>query len=638
MNIDFDSLRDPEAPIPGTHHRAAVDARARRLRARARMNRLAVSSVSVVAVVALVSGIVASQRNNGPKVIVEGPSGTVGGSIANRFVPPTSTENGITTVPVTLPDGEATTLSYPQELQIAQLGFAGQIGVNWPVDTGDPHCCGRQVIITYDTIEHAYGNATPITVYRGANGEDVPYFHSPTNSALDYLVFQFGPWLVQVYDVAHTGDHEIRMTDDQRATWARSLTGTADDNGYLVLHAAAPLSIATGFDGGFGGGQGNHVELAAQYYCTGPSADTSAHRRFSNSDGTHGVAWCVGTDMHVTATGSQSFVDGADHGLQVSELTGPTATNTTTTEPVAPASPAVSASFVSPDHGWVLQRSGDIVETTDGGATWTRVGSLHANLAETHMRFADAQHGFVFDQRRLFATSDGGATWTHASFPVSQAFDFDVSRGTVYTVGFDDATSGFHIWSSPADHLSWTEDPLSIQPGAGPVASFQFVFSGDAGWLLYVDRVVISGARLTSTGRWGPWATPPCAGAGGGGYLAASTPNELVASCEEGVWTGPRVTHGIYFSHDGGVTFQRHDAPQSGPVATPNASIAIVAGGAGVQRTTDGGATWQGVFDAPFRARDLGFTTPTQGFVVFTNGEMLMTHDAGATWQKVTLP
>jgi len=86
------------------------------------------------------------------------------------------------------------------------------------------------------------------------------------------------------------------------------------------------------------------------------------------------------------------------------------------------------------------------------------------------------------------------------------------------------------------------------------------------------------------------------------------------------------------------VTFARHDAPDSGLVATPTAATAIVTGTAGVQRTTDGGASWQGVFDFGGSAPDLGFTTPTQGFIVFSNGTMLMTHDAGATWQKVTLP
>ena len=35
---------------------------------------------------------------------------------------------------------------------------------------------------------------------------------------------------------------------------------------------------------------------------------------------------------------------------------------------------------------------------------------------------------------------------------------------------------------------------------------------------------------------------------------------------------------------------------------------------------------------------ELGFTTSTQGFAITSDGQMLMTHDAGATWQPVTLP
>ena len=88
MNIDFDSLRDPLPPEPGERQRAGVKQRARQLRARSRMNRLALSSVSVVAAVALVFGIVASQRDNGPHVIVEGGGGTSTTATPTTPLPP----------------------------------------------------------------------------------------------------------------------------------------------------------------------------------------------------------------------------------------------------------------------------------------------------------------------------------------------------------------------------------------------------------------------------------------------------------------------------------------------------------------------------------------------------------------------
>src|SRR5205814_534581 len=122
------------------------------------------------------------------------------------------------------------------------------------------------------------------------------------------------------------------------------------------------------FDGLFGVPRNgaNQLELASHAYCGGPSADSSTHRQFTQGDGTPGVAWCDG-GLHVSATGSAAFVDGVDRGLQTSGLsapsTTPTTTPSTTTVAVTPSSPAISASFVSPDQGWVLQRSGDIADT-----------------------------------------------------------------------------------------------------------------------------------------------------------------------------------------------------------------------------------------------------------------------------------
>jgi hypothetical protein len=124
-----------------------------------------------------------------------------------------------------------------------------------------------------------------------------------------------------VYDVQRAGDFELPMTDEQRATWARSLTGTVDADGWLVLHAAAPLSITPGFDGGFGAQPGNHLELATHHFCGQEESDSAAHRRFVDDDGTHGVAWCVDDDLHVSATGTKRFVDQVDADLQVSPPT-----------------------------------------------------------------------------------------------------------------------------------------------------------------------------------------------------------------------------------------------------------------------------------------------------------------------------
>jgi len=643
--FDFDALRDPDAPQPGAPERARVDVRAAQLRARTRRTRFATSATSIVAVVAIVLAVVAARNNRGPQIVVGGGSTTtittptsVAPSVDDRFIPPTTVQSGLVALPVTLPDGETFTLRYPPAMKIAQLGFAGGGGV-----VGFSGVSSRQVTIGYTNVQRVYGDTPPRSIFHDANGNQVSLYSGSDQNGR--LAFQFGPWLVQV------ADDNYAMTNSQLETWARNLTGTVDANGYLVLHAKAPLSVANWFDGGFGSfDKGNLLELADHLYCGQPESDTSKHRRFTNGNRTHGVSWCD-ADLHVVATGTPSFVDLADRQLQVSASTPPvgetttTIATTTTTAPVAGnTQPALSASFVSPNQGWVLQRDGRIDTTADGGAIWKVLGQLANHDPDTKIRFADSKRGFAFNTRYFFTTSDGGSHWSVLHAPFSDVLDLEISRGVAYAVTFPPSASGsegFTLWSSPTDRLAWSKSPLVLGIGAGGDPSEQLVFARGSGWVLDVMRTVIGGGRLAASGQWNKW-NPPCLDVEGPAYLTASTADDVVATCDEGVWGGnsPKVTPAISFSHDGGVTFQRHDAPGFGPVASPNPTTAVVAATGGLQRTTDSGATWRSVFADPqgFGADDLGFTTATQGFAILGDGQMLMTYDAGATWQRARLP
>ncbi|MDQ1481735.1 MAG: hypothetical protein QOI44_2596, partial [Actinomycetota bacterium] len=548
-----------------------------------------------------------------------------------------------------------TTLRYPPEMKIAQLGYAGEIGVNWDADTVPPRCCGKQVSITYQTIEDVYGDATPVHVYRGPNGEAVPYFHARQSLTrvvpdYDFLVFQFGPWLVQVYDQSETTQAqggadatEARMTDAQRGIWARSLTGTVDANGYLLLHTAEPLSLGNAFQGAFGDGERNQLELASHLYCGQKESDTSVRRRFENENGS-GVAWCAG-DLHLSATRTKTFVDLAESHLQVIGAPTPASTTTSTTTPPPTNTPAVSASFVSATHGWVLQRGSAAAETTDRGSSWKTVGSvgpLSDDSSSPRIRFADAKRGFVYDDRDLFATDDGGAHWRKLDTLFGRVTDLAISRGVVYLVAYDE-TNNFSIWSAPTDHLTFAKSPLKLELGAGPVPFQQLVFSDGHGWVVNEDRTVIGGGQLASSGDWGTW-KPPCLVGVGPARLAASSGVDLVAACHEHEWGGGPVAAAVYFSHDGGSSFTRQSAPGFGEIASPDPTTAVIAAvnteNGVLWRTTDSGASWHEVARElnAYSALDLGFTTDTQGFVIFDNGKMLMTYDAGATWSAVTLP
>ena len=187
-------------------------------------------------------------------------------------------------------------------------------------------------------------------------------------------------------------------------------------------------------------------------------------------------------------------------------------------------------------------------------------------------------------------------------------------------------TSGpsVRVASSSVSGDVWTTSPLKVELGAGPVPGTQLVLAGTSGWLLQVDRTVVGGARLVN-GAWVAW-TPPCASVVGPAVLAASSPTELDAACDVGLWSTPKGEH-LYVSHDGGKTFAETGTPvpldQTAEIASPSAGAVFVAGttsqGSAIIGSFDGGQTWQTTLEVAQSAGQdagftyLGFTTSTQG-------------------------
>jgi hypothetical protein len=215
-----------------------------------------------------------------------------------------------------------------------------------------------------------------------------------------------------------------------------------------------------------------------------------------------------------------------------------------------------------------------------------------------------------------------------------------------------------HLATSPVSSDGWADIDTGVAVGAGPVPTAQLVLQKSQGWLLENDRTVVGGARLNDAGAWTAW-TPPCRTANGTATLAASTPTDLMAVCQEGQWgpagnlpAGAQVpATWLYRSGDGGATFQAVGAiPGTGGVtslASPAPST-VVFGGTGasdaaeLRATFDGGHTWQVVYRNPQVQTwlYLGFTTLTQGVAIGAgaNGSavLAMTRDGGHTWTAVS--
>jgi photosystem II stability/assembly factor-like uncharacterized protein len=305
---------------------------------------------------------------------------------------------------------------------------------------------------------------------------------------------------------------------------------------------------------------------------------------------------------------------------------------------------AVSASFVSSERGWLLETAGRrfrVLRTNDGGATWKVVsatdGAIASRDTSPRIRFADESLGFVYGGDEIFATRDGGGYWTRLATPFASIQALEVARGTVDVIAWyrNGRPFGPWLWSTPVAHVAWHVEPVLLPVGAGPVPEQQLVLTHGAGWILNQDRMMGRGARRPKDGPWTTW-QPECQGSG---TITASSASDVVVSCTEGLWTGPRVTKTLDFSHDGGVTFARRTAPTAGDVMSPDARTAVVADGSTVRRTSDEGHTWRVVYhvvNGSDQVLDLGFTTDTQGFIVYRDSGLLMTYDAGATWTHPT--
>jgi hypothetical protein len=150
---------------------------------------------------------------------------------------------------------------------------------------------------------------------------------------------------------------------------------------------------------------------------------------------------------HVSVTGPSTTTATPPSNSTSLPAVGATSTTSTTTTPQVFPSNVVSASFVSSSRGWVVETDGRIDMATNAGIKrWSVVGHFPTRGPNTRIRFANASVGFGFsspDIKALWETTDGGATWTRLHTPFLNVYDLAISRGVVYAVTFDQAATKF---------------------------------------------------------------------------------------------------------------------------------------------------------------------------------------------------
>jgi streptogramin lyase len=168
-----------------------------------------------------------------PTVTEEPKRGT--GPIRGSFYPPTYREGERIVMPVTFVDGTIAEVVFGGNLRPHELGTSGEI-------VGGLEEIDRAIYYRYGTGSLFKGSG-PLASYEGHGGSTVeewmPHADAfPFITDCSVLVFQFGDWFVG----ARTCDDQL--SSEEKADWARLLVGRQTEDGFLVLDADPPLTIA----------------------------------------------------------------------------------------------------------------------------------------------------------------------------------------------------------------------------------------------------------------------------------------------------------------------------------------------------------------------------------------------------------
>jgi photosystem II stability/assembly factor-like uncharacterized protein len=284
--------------------------------------------------------------------------------------------------------------------------------------------------------------------------------------------------------------------------------------------------------------------------------------------------------------------------------------------------------FLTPNHGFVVGRNKSLLETQDGGATWTtRVSGPFGSDPFYAVHFSDALHGFVTGNNSdALRTTDGGKTWE----PMTSLF-----AGSWEQMDFVTPQSGFAGANGACAFTSDAGLTWEIR-SAWPTAPVTF-------GLDYIDENVgLVAGLVPATGADGVFRT-----ADGGrtwtNVLTAIT-NDVAFLDADTVLATAVVEHMIYRSFDAGVTWLpwagpfQDDGPLGALFAVDARLVFSISLDGDIWRSDNGGAswlkTWDGISDLPYKW-SLMFSDELHGWATGPYGIIIKTTDGGLSWEVV---
>lgn len=284
--------------------------------------------------------------------------------------------------------------------------------------------------------------------------------------------------------------------------------------------------------------------------------------------------------------------------------------------------------FADPQRGWICGDNGLVLQTEDGGATWTRrcgntetEGTYFSNIdfVDTHNGWMVTNGGSLADQ--IMHTTDGGITWETQYSDPSFAF-YDVaalSLTNIWVAGNSvlHSTNGGADWST----VDVSTTAMMYYDIVCPNEQVIWLYSEGQGGH-HVHRSIDGGATWDTHEAPFVWKY-----------------NGMAAGDANNVWVtewADRLDEGhVYHSADGGVTWetQADDLGFLDGIYFVDAMNGWAGSWPGLVHTTDGGAHWTTVdVDFHFQTELIKFIDPLNGWVI-SPYNAFRTQDGGETWQ-----